>query len=234
MSLQEPEQGRAARKQRTQRIGLAVGILVALGALIAAGAWYTSDPGSMMDNSSVEIAVGDGSILVGSGDAPVKVVIYEDFLCPPCRELADSTRDFLRENAARGKVQVEYRPINLLTGTTYSARAMNAWAAVLKNASPTDALKLHDLLLHNQPDEASADDTSDAEIAELVREAGADNAGVLKALTVRDLAFFAAAAETMADQGVTGTPTVLIDGRQVSAQEVLDLVEVIEKAVSGS
>jgi protein-disulfide isomerase len=219
------------RKERNKRVALIAGILVVLGAIIAAGAWYSGDSGTTGDNSSVEVSVGDGSIVLGQQSAPVKVVVYEDFLCPFCRELEDSTRDFLRENAAKGKVQVEYRPINLLTDSTYSARAMNAWAAVLKNASPNVALKLHDLLYENQPYEASADQTTDADIAALVKKAGGDNAAVEKALKTQDAAFFAAASQAMADKGITGTPTVYIDGRELTGLGIPDLVDAIEKAV---
>ena len=54
--------------------------------------------------------------------APVKVVVYEDFLCPFCRQLETSTRDFLHQDAAKGKVQVEYRPFQLLPERLLPAR----------------------------------------------------------------------------------------------------------------
>jgi protein-disulfide isomerase len=223
-----------SRKERNRRIALIAGIVVVLGAIVAAGAWYSSDSGTKIDNSSVEVAAGPGSILVGTSEAPVKVVIYEDFLCPFCRELEDSTRDFLRENAAKNKVQVEYRPINLITSSTYSARAMNAWAAVLKNASPTDALKLHDLLFENQPYEQTADQTTDADLAALVRESGAQNDAVQQALRTHDTAFFAAASRVMTEKGIDSTPTVFIDGTEQTGASVQQLVSAIEKAVGGS
>ncbi|MFL6060640.1 MAG: thioredoxin domain-containing protein [Marmoricola sp.] len=220
-----------ARKERNRRVALIVGILVVLGAVVAAGAWYSSDNTTSIDNSSVEVQAGDGSILVGSNAAPVKVLVYEDFLCPFCRELEESTRDFLRENAAKGKVQVEYRPINLLTQSTYSARAMNAWAQVLANASPTDALKLHDLFYENQPYEQNADQTTDTDIAALVQKAVGDNSKVQGALKTTDNAFFASASQVMADKGITSTPTVFIDGHELTDMSVPQIVTAIEKAV---
>jgi len=220
-----------ARKERNRRIALILGIIVVLGAVVAAGAWYSSDKTTSIDNSSVEVQAGDGSILVGTNTAPVKVLIYEDFLCPFCRELEESTRDFLRENAAKGKVQVEYRPINLLTQTTYSARAMNAWAQVLANASPADALKLHDLLYENQPYEQNADQTTDSDIAALVQKSVGDNSKVMAALKTTDNAFFASASQVMADKGIDSTPTVFIDGHELTGMSVQQIVDAIEKAV---
>lgn len=227
------EEARAARAraERNKRVALFIGIIAVLVAIVTAGLWYSSDSGTTGDSSSVEVAAGDGSILVGSSTAPVKVLVYEDFACPACRALEDATRDFLRENAAKGTVQVEYRPVNLLTGTTYSARAMNVWAAVLENASPTDALKLHDLLYENQPAPAAAEQTTDADLAALVAEAGADDSAVTAAMTTRNKAFFAAAAAVTADQGITRTPTVLVDGRELTNMDVAQIVEKIEQAV---
>lgn len=230
-------QAEAARKQRNQRVALIVGIVVVLGAIVAGGAWYTSGSGTTPSDSSgsnVALAAGDGSILVGDSAAPVKVVIYEDFLCPYCRQLEMETREFLRQNAAKGKVQVEYRPINILTQSTYSARAMNAWAAVLKNASPHAAWRLHDLLYDDQPYEASADDTTDADILALVKKAGGDNAAVEAAMKTQDTAFFKAANQVIADKGIQGTPTVYLNGTALVNQSVDQIASSIEKAVSGS
>jgi protein-disulfide isomerase len=225
----------AARKQRNQRVAIIVGILVVLGAIIAAGTWAGTK--SSKDNgdpnlSSLAVTAETTSLKVGPDSAPVKVTIYEDFLCPYCRQLEQSTREFLRDNAAKGKVQVEYRPVNILTQTTYSARAMNAWAAVLNNASPTAALKLHDLFYENQPYEQNADDTTDADIMKLVKQAGGENSAVDVAVKTQDQAFFTASATGATDVGLTGTPTVLINGKKLDNLSVDDIVSEIEKRVT--
>lgn len=244
MSQQNREQNRtekaaaiqaaAARKQRNLRVGLVVGILVTLGAVVAIGAQMNSG-GTKTDDadySGIALSGGDASIVVGPVDAPVKVVIYEDFLCPYCRQLEQSTRDVLRDYAAKGKAQVEYRPVNILTQNTYSARAMNTWAAVLKNASPVAALKLHDLLFEEQPYEASADDTTDADLLELVKKAGADNDAVTAAAKKQDDAFFAASAAAAEKVGLTGTPTVLINGQKLDGMSPDQIIEEIESRVA--
>jgi protein-disulfide isomerase len=218
-----------ARKERNRRIALIAGIVVILGAIVAAGTWYSGGGSAKTPSAAVTVTAADGSILVGRADAPVKVVVYEDFQCPYCRQLEDSTRDFLRENAAAGKVQVAYHPIDLLQ-SVYGERGMNAFAAVLAHATPAAALKLHDLLYENQPYESASGSVSPSQILGFVKKAGGDNSAVEAALKTQDTAFFRAAAAEMARKKITSTPTVLIDGRPVTGG-VTDIVSAIEKAV---
>jgi protein-disulfide isomerase len=223
-----------ARKERNRRVALVVGIVVVLGAIVAAGAWLgggSSKDSTATDSSSQGLAAGPASLKMGKPDAPVKVVIYEDFLCPFCRELEVSTRDFLKENADKGRVYVEYQPINLLRQYDYSARALNAFAAVLKHGSLADALKLHTILYDNQPYEQTADQVSEAQITDWVKQAAGDNAEVLDAMKTQDKAFFDAAQKAMDEANVQSTPTVYVNGKQLPVVAVTQMVKDIETAV---
>ncbi|HEX4190487.1 MAG TPA: thioredoxin domain-containing protein [Marmoricola sp.] len=226
-----------ARADRNRLLWMIVGGAVIVGALVAAIAWYATGSSStttVADTSSVDVTAGDASVLVGSADAPVKIVIYEDFQCPVCADLENETRDYLHQNAAQDKVQVEYQPVNLLTGYPYSAQALDAWGAVLKNASPQAALKLHDLLFENQPAEATTSPVTAADLAALVKKADGSNAEVTSALAAPNTEFLAAAHQQMMDKAVASTPTVYIDGTRAAGQDVAQLVTAIENAVSGT
>lgn len=227
------EQLEQARQLRNQRVALVAGVLIAFGAVIAGVTWYSTG-GSGTDTSTysgVSIAEGDASIKIGPSDAPVKVVLFEDFGCAYCGALEQSTTDFLKENAAKGKVQVEYRPISTATGSTYSVRALNAWAAVLKNATPAAALKLHDLLFSNQPVSPTATTPSDADISQLIKRAGGDNAAVRAALEAHDSTYFAMAAKAAVAAGAHTTPTVILDGRRLEGN-IDQIVSAIEDRVA--
>lgn len=242
MSKQSREQGRSqraaairaeqARKERTRRMALIAAIVVLLGAIVAAGAWFSAGGNDAPQTSSdtPPVAAGVASLQMGDADAPVKVVVYEDFLCPFCRELEASTRDFLTENADKGKVYVEYQPVNILRDFPYSATAMNAWAAVLKQASPEEALELHNLLFDHQPYEQDSDGHID-DIAGWVEDVVGDNGAVREAMKSQDTAFFAAAQQAMTEAGVDSTPTVFVNGQQLPASTVPDMVRQIETAV---
>jgi protein-disulfide isomerase len=243
MSKQGREQNRTVRaaavraeqerRERNRRVGLVVAIVVLLGAIVAGGAWYSSGG---KDTSSVgagdaPVGAGTTALHVGKKGAPVKVVIYEDFQCPYCRELENSTRTFLRENAAKGKVYVEYQPINLLSQLPYSTKALNAWAAVLNYSSPKAALKLHDLLYDHQPYEQDSAKVTDSQIAGWVKQAGGDSAEVREAMTTKDDVFFAVVNRLMTAENVKSTPTVFVNDKQLPASSVSDMVSAIESAV---
>jgi protein-disulfide isomerase len=243
MSKQNRVQGRAqraaairaeqARKERNRRIALIAGIVVVLSAIVAVYAVFGTGGKDKpaVDASLPPLVAGAASLQMGDAKAPVKVVIYEDFLCPFCRELENSTRTFLRENADKGKVYVEYQPINLLREFAYSAKSLNAWAAVLKHASPAAALRLHDVLFDNQPYEQSSDSVTDTQIAAWVKQAGGDNADVRNAMKSQDDAFFAAAQKAMTDAKITSTPTVFVNGQELPPTSVTDMVDKLEAAV---
>jgi protein-disulfide isomerase len=222
-----------ARKERNRRVALIAGIIVLLGAIVAGGAWYGSGGNDKPSSASglPTLSAGEVSLKMGKSDAPVKVVIYEDFQCPICRELESATRTFLRENAAKGKVYVEFQPIHLLSTLPYSGKALNAWAAVLHSASPEAALKLHDLLYDNQPYEQDSASITDEQIAGWVKEAGGDNATVREALKTRDDTFFTVVDNLMRSEGIQGTPTVYVNGQQLPLGSVPDTVSKIEAAV---
>ena len=69
---------------------------------------------------------------------PVKVVLYIDFICPVCKNFEAQYNETLTTLRNEGKITVEYRPLGFLDSrstTNYSSRAANAAACVV-NESP--------------------------------------------------------------------------------------------------
>ncbi|MBV9832379.1 MAG: thioredoxin domain-containing protein, partial [Marmoricola sp.] len=171
-------------------------------------------------------------LVVGSNArAKYKVVVYEDFLCPYCRQFETSSRDFLREAAAKGKVQVEYRPFHLLQDD-YSTRALSAWAAVLQGGTPQQALKLHNLLYDNQPYESDPNKPDTATLTSWAKQAGVTDQKVLDAIGTPDTAFVGAANAAASKAGVTGTPTVFVNGKELTGSSISAMVDNLERTVT--
>ncbi|GAB3249798.1 thioredoxin domain-containing protein [Alteromonas gracilis] len=219
------------RKERTRNLALAGGVVVALAAIITAVVIGTSGSRTpTVPVSDVPAAAGENSLVIGPDDAPVKVVVWEDFLCPYCREFEESSRSFLHQGAVDGKVQVEYRPYQLLQDE-YSAEAVNAFAAVLQNSTPSKALAFHDYAFENQPYESGGDKPGVEEMVEWAEAVGATESGVEDAIRNRDTAWLEAARTAATDAGIQGTPTVFMDGEQLQGS-IQDMADQIERAIS--
>ena len=172
---------------------------------------------------------------VGTGDpkAPVKVEVFEDFLCPYCRQFEETSRDDLRQAAVDGKAYVVYRPIAFLN--EYSTRSLNAFGVVLDASGGATALKFHDLLYENQPDEGGTMPDDDWLVDKAV-EAGAKEDAIRPG--IEKLAFkqwMINGNDDASQRGVNSTPTVFVNGDQVTGSSIDDLAAQVQARIdSGS
>ena len=158
------------------------------------------------------------TVAVPGGEAeagkPVKVIAYIDFICPVCKRFETTYGESLTNLRNEGKISLEYRPLGFLdrqSTTNYSSRAANAAACVV-NSSPEKYADFFNLLFERQPAEGGAG-ISDNDLKKMATEVGAANID-----TCVDSKQFRpwvkVATQEAAAVGVTGTPTVFIDGKQ--------------------
>jgi protein-disulfide isomerase len=238
-------QQEAARKESSRRRLLTVlgGIVIVglVAAIVVAVVQATSGDG---DGSSTSTA-GSGevvqpagadewSIPVGDDAAPVTVAIYYDYMCPACGAFEAANGDELDRLVQAGTARVELRPISFLDeqsgGTEYSTRSGNAIATVADGALE-QAWEFHQALYENQPEEGS-EGLSDKEIADIALDAGVPADVVERFTDGTYTGWVAAATEAAFDSGVTGTPTVLVDGEKFEGEVYKPgpLTEAIESA----
>jgi protein-disulfide isomerase len=220
--------------ERRRNVLVVACVLAVVGVLLGAGLWVqrardtTGEPATPPQGATSSYGV-----VVGDDSAAKTITIYEDFQCPVCAALEGATAEKLREAVEAGKVKVEYRMVSFLDDASknaYSSRAANAAAAVLDTAGIDAFWTFHDELFADQPDEGTAGPSND-ELVDAAVAAGAPRAAV--AAAVDDGTFdqwVANATDAMSRDGVTGTPTVLIDGKVAgstpaeAAQAILDAV----------
>jgi protein-disulfide isomerase len=220
-----------ARKERNRKMAIVAAIVVVLAAVVAGTFWYSGGGGGSTQAPTVNAptSAGDHSLVVGSADAKYHVVVYEDFLCPFCREFEMASRDYLHEDAAKGKVQIEYRPFHLLQDD-YSVRALNAFAAVLSE-SPAKALRFHNLLFDKQPYENAADKPDAAKLADWAASVGANKSAVEAAVNANDPTYLNAADAMAAKDKVQGTPTILVNGKALAGSTIANMSDTLEKMI---
>lgn len=158
------------------------------------------------------------SVTVPGGEAeagkPVKVIAYIDFICPVCKRFETTYGESLTNLRNEGKISLEYRPLGFLdrqSTTNYSSRAANAAACVV-NSSPEKYAEFFNLLFERQPVEGGAG-ISDNDLKAMATEVGAANIdSCIENKQFRP--YVKVATQEAAAIGVTGTPTVFIDGKQ--------------------
>jgi protein-disulfide isomerase len=210
------------RKQRLVTAGLVVGVLV----LIGGGFLVVRSLDSGQDATPPAGATDDYGLRLGEEDAPRSVVIYEDFLCPFCSQLEQTVADPLDAQVEAGEVSVEYRPVAFLERISdYSPAAANAFAVVLDASGPEVARDYHHLLFEQQPAESGPFPSPD-DLVELAVEAGAEEADVREGIESGAFeGWVEAASEAASREGVTGTPTVLVDGEPVEGQTLGEIAD---------
>ena len=160
------------------------------------------------------VTVADG-VTVGRSSARVTLDVYEDPQCPVCRQFEAEAGAALANWVESGTAKVNYHVISFLDNastTRYSSRAANA---LYCGADAGVFQRYHDLLFANQPAEGSAGLTYD-QLVQLGRQAGATGDAFETCVRNRPYADFVARVSEQASQdGVLGTPTVLVDGSPV-------------------
>jgi protein-disulfide isomerase len=163
---------------------------------------------------------------------PVKVVAYIDFICPVCKRFETAYNETLTKLRNEGKISLEYRALGFLdknSTTNYSSRAANAAACVV-NTSPDKYSAFVDLLFERQPAEGSAG-ISDNDLKKMATEVGAANVdSCVDSKTYRP--FVKVITQEAANIGVTGTPTVFIDGKQWDGAKTPDFAGELNKAIA--
>jgi len=194
---------------------LGIAVIVGLVVLFTQGSGTTAA-------ATYKVAASKGVVTLGNTAAPVKIDIYEDYLCPGCKAFSERDHDELTTALNEGKVSVKFHPIAILNDKTtppgYSTRAANAaLCAVDAGIFPA----YHDKLFAEQPNEGSAGLT-DAQLAGFGTALGAGgdfgecirsgpNAKSIGAETKR-----AAADPALQSDGRFGTPTIAVDGKKIS------------------
>lgn len=132
---------RERRRKRTLWTSIgAVSVLVIAG-LIGWGVWSSQDSGEF---TAPPGATQDGTgIAVGSG--PVTIDVYEDYLCPACKQFEQTSGPTLEQLVSDGKARVVYHPVaflNRFSSTEYSTRSSAAAGCAAEGASSPSSARL--------------------------------------------------------------------------------------------
>jgi protein-disulfide isomerase/uncharacterized membrane protein YphA (DoxX/SURF4 family) len=161
------------------------------------------------------IANGDG-VVVGKADAPVTVDIYEDFICPYCKQFQDADGSAIDAAIKDGTANFRFHMLNFLDPNSspagYSSRAASASMCMPDTATWE---KFHDLLYANQPAEGSAGLTT-AQLTDYAKQVGATDKAVADCISSEKYKpWITKVTDNASKDKVTGTPTLRIKGQDL-------------------
>ena len=220
-----------AKERRTTVIIIAIAVLIiALFAAIVAFIVNSSKVPPLPEAHAPAIADETGGIPVGTGgvagvDVPtdaVRLDLYIDLLCPVCNQFEQINSADIDEMREAGTIALYYHPISILdsksAGSAYPTRAANA-VAVVADQDPEHFLQFIEVLYANQPEENTTglDDDSIAALAVGIG-VPADVAASFK--NGEFTKWVAAATDQASQDGMQGTPTVMVDRKVLDQKEV--------------
>jgi protein-disulfide isomerase len=204
-----------ARERARRRALIVTAIAAAL--LVVAGlvGWFVYEAQRPEPSAAVPAGADQTGVRVGTG--PVTIDVYLDFMCPICKRFEDGAKDTLAKLVADNKATIVYHPISILdeqSSTRYSTRSSNA------SGCAADAGKFVDYantLYENQPPEGGAG-LADDKLIDLAGQAGIDAGPFGECVRAKKYeSWVDRLTERAIQRGVTGTPTVYVNGKQVQA-----------------
>lgn len=201
---------REKRRKRTLWIAIATVAVLAVGGLIGYAFYQSQKPTTFSTPANANPA-GDG-IVTGSG--PVAVDIYQDYLCPFCKQFHDSAGAQINQMAGKNQIALTIHPIAILDDRSTNQYSSRAAAAAGCASDGGKFLAYNDALYGNQPAEGTAGPTND----ELIATGRAIGLGDDFATCVNDGKYKTWPTHTTdaaSARGVSGTPTVFVNGTKV-------------------
>ncbi|REK88127.1 hypothetical protein DY245_22850 [Streptomyces inhibens] len=220
----EKEKARARRGRQTIVAG-AVVVVLAVGSGIAVWMSSSSGGGSSSDNETARPKQASGgdkpAIPVGAADAPSTLTVWEDFRCPACQQFETGFRPVIHELQDSGQLKNEYHLVTIIDGNSGGKGSLNAANAALCAQDAGRFRDYHDVLYANQPPEPQ-DKFADKQY--LIQLAGKVKGLVTPAFTkcVNDGkydAFVRKSNDAFANSGYRGTPTVLLNGKDLAKEK---------------
>ncbi|WP_405657824.1 thioredoxin domain-containing protein [Streptomyces sp. RK9] len=175
-------------------------------------------PVSVERLAKVPTAVKGGVITVGKPGAEHTVKVYEDARCPFCKKFEEGGAQALVGPLVDGDVKVEYTIASFLDRNLGGSGSVNAANALRAAVEAGKFPQFHSAVFVNQPEE-SDDAFTPAFLLKIADKVGLRDAAFTKAVTGNTYkSWVGTAMDAFTDDGVTGTPTVVVDGEKAASE----------------
>ncbi|MFF5107663.1 DsbA family protein [Streptosporangium sp. NPDC000509] len=211
-------------KERRKRIATITTAAVLAVAAVGAGWWFAAQS-SRSEQVGANLApitvASDGSVVMAKAGVESPVLdVFEDFQCPACRALEETSGPTIKNLAAEGKAKVVYHPITIFQEQTNKGitRGNSVRAGAASRCIPGGVAwsRFHDKLFDAQPSET----VEGFKIPDLIawgKDAGVTDPGFDKCVTSQEKApeHLAYSTKVLETQKLTGTPTLKLNGTEM-------------------
>ncbi len=181
------------------------------------------------------------AIQTGKPEAKATLTVWEDFRCPACKVFEDNYRDTIHELEDKGLLKVDYHLVTLIDGNMGGSGSLKGANAAACAQDAGKFTEYHDVLFQNQPQEV---DDAYGKNAKLLELAGKVDGLVTPEFTAcvengTHNSWVGKSHEAFAAGNFRGTPTVLLDGKDIFSDQANPLTpqklkEKVEAGATGS
>ncbi len=218
----------ARERRRKRTLWVSVAAVVVL--LIAGGIGWSVYSSQRSDEFTAPPGANDAGTGIVFGSGPVTIDLYEDYLCPACAQFQQVSGETIDQLADEGKARVVFHPVaylNRYSTTEYSTRSSAASGCA---AAGGKFREFTEVLFERQPPEGGAQ-LSDDQLIDIGVEVGLDRDtfgscvrdGTYKPWTEH-------VTEEASRANITGTPTILVDGKPVTDRSPEGIRAAVEAA----
>jgi protein-disulfide isomerase len=171
-------------------------------------------------------------VSIGEPQAPVQMIVFSDYMCPACAHWAGRIEPMLKaEFVATGKLHYTYYDYPLGGSFRHSFFASRAARCA---GDQGRFWEYHDHLLGNQPAWSYSSGPPTAQFLQIGRDVGVEQGAFESCLRSDQHAEVVTANKLLGETlGVSGTPTVFINGRQLSNWNEYEAVRAAVQAAGG-
>ena len=217
-------------KERRQRRAMYISIGAVLALVVVGlagwGVYSAQKPTSFA--TPVHVSSDGNGIAVASNEGKPNVELFADYLCPNCKVFEQDTGATLAQYVQDKSISYVYHPIAILdrsSSTAYSTRAASAAACASDYGKFTE---FSQGLFEQQPPEGSAGLTDD-QLIQIGTSAGLVDPAFARCVTSGKYKDWVThITSDSGRRGVTGTPTVMVNGKVVESTR-----EAVSAAVTG-
>ncbi|WP_214104405.1 DsbA family protein [Acrocarpospora catenulata] len=213
------------KRDRRRRLATIAGVAVVAVAAVGFGSWYAAsqDTAEAPRQGLAPTTVNsDGSVTMAQAGVESPVLdVFEDFQCPACKSMEDSSGSTIRNLAAEGKAKVVYHPITIFPQEPTRSNSIRAGAAARCVTDGAQWVAFHDKLFQEQPPET----VEGFRLNDLVswgKSAGVTAPDFADCVTTQRKAKAQEqfSTTTMRQQKLTGTPTVKLNGKELGNETI--------------